>query len=369
MLFKGILHKILLKKPRKDDGMTLCSEFIPGRYRGRFIFILSCFFAVGVILMLGILYATTRPGHFYWRLFTAIATVPSLIAMIMMRFFPESIRFLLVNEEYVSARCIADEMSSENRKPLPRGQLFPVRNAGKRGNCCRLLEPIHMRSTLLFWYMGIAAGISYYFLIEVSSLYLNDVQSNIEEIHSAAHSFMGNLSQPVECLKNITDAQYLRILWTNALDFPGFVVFMIVVDVMDRKKLLCASCLLCSLFIFLLFLPNGDLVMRAGFLFCARTLLLGEMNMLHLMTAEAYPTTERGIAVGMQTVALYVGFFVTPYVEEGLLMLGVRWVVGFSAGGHVPVGDRSCFSHLGDQRNGTHGHNRRQILRICEKNC
>ncbi|GFU41078.1 synaptic vesicle 2-related protein, partial [Nephila pilipes] len=65
--------------------LTLCCEYIPGKKRGRIFFILSSVWALGVIVMLGVLYATTRPNNYHWRIFAAICTVPALFAMVMMR--------------------------------------------------------------------------------------------------------------------------------------------------------------------------------------------------------------------------------------------------------------------------------------------
>ncbi|GFV30573.1 synaptic vesicle 2-related protein [Trichonephila clavipes] len=238
--------------------LTLCCEYIPGNKRGRVFFILSCFWAVGVVAMLSILYATTRPHEYHWRLFAAVGTIPAFIAMVMMRFFPESLHFLVVSNEYDSAKNIAAELARSNCKALPRGQLHPVRNDFKRGNICHLLSAVHARSTLLFWYMGLTTAIAFFSLDAMSPYYLGDVADN-KAINSTASNFMGDLFKPVRCMQNVTGDEFVKILWTNALDFPGFIVYMLLVDVIDRKKLLCASYLLTCLFIGLLFLKTEEL--------------------------------------------------------------------------------------------------------------
>ncbi|GFQ95164.1 hypothetical protein TNCT_577753 [Trichonephila clavata] len=55
--------------------------------------------------------------------------------------------------------------------------------------------------------------------------------------------------------------------------------------------------------------------MLTSFIFCARTLLLGQIDMLLLMTSETFPTTVRGTAVGVQASTFYLGFFLTPYIS------------------------------------------------------
>ncbi|GFY55960.1 synaptic vesicle 2-related protein [Trichonephila inaurata madagascariensis] len=310
------------------QALTLCCEYIPGNKRGRVFFILSCFWAVGVVAMLGILYATTRPYEYHWRLFAAVGTIPAFIAMVMMRFFPESLHFLVVSNEYDSAKNIAAELARSNCKALPRGQLHPVRNDFKRGNICHLLSAVHARSTLLFWYMGLTTAIAFFSLDAMSPYYLGDVVDN-KAINSTASNFMGDLFKPVRCMQNVTGDEFVKILWTNALDFPGFIVYMLLVDVIDRKKLLCASYLLTCLFIGLLFLKTEDTLMLASFIFCARTLLLGQIDMLLLMTSETFPTTVRGTAVGVQMSTFYLGFFLTPYISAGFLNLELEFLAGF----------------------------------------
>ncbi|KAF8793337.1 Synaptic vesicle 2-related protein like [Argiope bruennichi] len=310
------------------QAITLCCEYVPGRQRGRVVYILSGFWAVGVTIMLALLYAMTRPAYYHWRLFAAFSTIPSLIAMVMMRFFPESIHYLLVSKEYISAKSIVEDMARANKKPLPQGQLFPVRDADKKGRFCHLLSATHARSSMIFWYIGLTVAISYFSLDVMTPYFLHDV-SDEDAINHTAANFMGDVFQPVECLHNVTDDQYIKILWTNALDFPGFVIYMIIIDVIPRKVLLSASSLLSSVFIFLLFIPSDNIIMLSAFLFCARTLLIGQMDMLLLMNAEAYPTTERGLAVGMQNATFYIAFFLTPYISHGFLHLEMRYLAGF----------------------------------------
>ncbi|GFT74416.1 synaptic vesicle 2-related protein [Nephila pilipes] len=310
------------------QALTLCCEYIPGKKRGRIFFILSSVWALGVIVMLGVLYATTRPNNYHWRIFAAICTVPALFAMVMMRFFPESIRFLLVGDEYASAKNVADEMAKSNSKTLPSGQLHPVRGASNRGNLFHLLSAAHARSTLLFWYMGLTTAIAFFSLDSMSPYYIGDVEDN-KAMNSTASNFMGDLYKPVECMQNVTNDQFTKILWTNALDFPGFIVFMLLVDVIDRKILLCASYLLTCTFIGLLFLKTADTLMLTAFIFCARTFLLGEISMLLLMTSEAFPTIIRGTAVGVQMSTFYFGFFLTPYISAGFLNLELQFLAGF----------------------------------------
>ncbi|GFQ95167.1 synaptic vesicle 2-related protein [Trichonephila clavata] len=69
--------------------------------------------------------------------------------------------------------------------------------------------------------------------------------------------------------------------------------------------------------------------MLTSFIFCARTLLLGQIDMLLLMTSETFPTTVRGTAVGVQASTFYLGFFLTPYISAGFLNLELEFLAGF----------------------------------------
>ncbi|XP_054718173.1 synaptic vesicle 2-related protein-like isoform X2 [Uloborus diversus] len=259
------------------QALTLCCEYVPGRQRGRAIFILSFFWALGVVILLSFLYFTLETSE-NWRLFLAFASLPAAIAMVMMRWFPESFRYLLVSEQYVAAGHTLAEMALTNRKDLPRGSLNPLVDRKRRGRPGLLFTEGQLKSTLLFMYMGVATGVAYYGL---------DMMTPHLTRYGTQNSFL---------------------------------IFFILVDVIDRKILLSASCLLCSLFTFLLLLPTSDPIMPIAFFFCARTLLISQFDMLLLMTAEAFPTTQRGLSVGLETATYYLGQLISSYAVQGLLI-------------------------------------------------
>ncbi|KAG8199267.1 hypothetical protein JTE90_003690 [Oedothorax gibbosus] len=315
------------------QALTLCCECVPGLKRGRSVFVLSCSYAAGVVTLLGVLYATVQPSFHHWRLFVAVGAVPSCIAMVMMRFFPESIRYLLQSEEYLPATAIVQKMAQTNKCHLPQGTLYPHDPNGKRvrqkrGRVSHLLDDEHGRTTLLFWFVGLATAITYYSL-DATTDFIIHKDGEVHFPNATSGNFLGDISRPLHCLYNMTEERFIQIVWTNALDFPGFVIYFIFVDLIDRKKLLCASCVISSIFIFLLHIPSTDVMMSTSFVFCARTLLVGQFDMLLLMAAEAYPTTERGTAVGMQAAATYVGYFATPYIVQGFLEIELEYLIGF----------------------------------------
>ncbi|XP_054717900.1 synaptic vesicle 2-related protein-like [Uloborus diversus] len=240
--------------------------------------------------------------------------------MVMMRWFPESFRYLLVSEQYVAAGHTLAEMALTNRKDLPRGSLNPLVDRKRRGRPGLLFTEGQLKSTLLFMYMGVATGVAYYGLDMMTPHLTRYGTQNITDMNYTTDNFLSDRFLPISCLKGMETTEFIEILWTNALDFPGFLIFFILVDVIDRKILLSASCLLCSLFTFLLLLPTSDPIMPIAFFFCARTLLISQFDMLLLMTAEAFPTTQRGLSVGLETATYYLGQLISSYAVQGLLI-------------------------------------------------
>ncbi|KFM75449.1 putative transporter, partial [Stegodyphus mimosarum] len=128
------------------------------------------------------------------------------------------------------------------------------------------------------------------------------------------------------CLSSMSQNEFIEILWTSSLDFPGFVMFILLVDYIDRKKLLCASFLIVSLFVFLLFIPTENVTAHIGFLFCAKTVIVSQFELLLLATAETYPTTERGIAIGVEVATFNAGFLAGFYIMQALGQLGTHYI-------------------------------------------
>ncbi|XP_035213936.1 putative transporter svop-1, partial [Stegodyphus dumicola] len=128
------------------------------------------------------------------------------------------------------------------------------------------------------------------------------------------------------CFNSMSQNEFIEILWTSSLDFPGFVIFILLVDYIDRKKLLCASFLIVSLFVFLLLIPTENVTAHVGFLFCAKTLIVSQFELLLLAAAETYPTTERGVAIGVEVATFNAGFLAGFYIIQVLSQLGTYYI-------------------------------------------
>ncbi|XP_042903280.1 synaptic vesicle 2-related protein-like isoform X2 [Parasteatoda tepidariorum] len=298
------------------QALVLVSEFTPGGKRGRAVFILSVFWAVGIIGMIALLYSASEPPQ-NWRTFVAISSLPACITMLLMKFFPESIRYLLISNQDTAANVIMEEMVEENKQNLPNGVLESAIDWKKRGRFGYLFRRSLLKSTLLFCFIGLGTAVSYSGLIIMSPAIMNE---EIEQLNitNSERNFLGNVHTVVECLPNVTSTEFIEIMWTSALDFPGIFVYMILVDVINRKIFLGVSSAICSLFIFLQYIPTPDILVKTAFLYCSRALLIPQFDLILLMSSEAYPTTHRGCIVGLCVSTFYIGFFLSPYIYQAI---------------------------------------------------
>ncbi|GFY55962.1 synaptic vesicle 2-related protein [Trichonephila inaurata madagascariensis] len=201
------------------QGVTLNSEYCPTNVRGKAGFYLCYFWSlgsVGVVLLMWVVMEYLNN----WRILLALASVPSLIVILSLKWYPESARYYLVSNQHELATRILEKMAKTNGKELPPGNLAQVGLDIKRGRLSDLLTKSYRRTSLLFWYIWLATAFGYYgiallspLLIQKGSLRLDDRGSN--ETHYE------DMVDIMPC-SGFTQRNYIDLLWTSAAEFPGF---------------------------------------------------------------------------------------------------------------------------------------------------
>lgn len=312
--FRGLMGFALSGIPQ---ALTLCSEYFPTNLRGRAGFYLCYFWSfgtVGVILMAWGIMVTTDS----WRILLAVASLPALISVLSIKCYPESARYYLVSNKYKEALKVIKGMASMNKKELPPGQLMPIAECPQRGRIADLFTPGYKRSTLLFWYIWFASAFCYYGVALMSPIIIQS--GSIINLGTGSDTVMGlsHMSDRVPCVK-FTDQNFIDLLWTSAAEFPGIVLFTFLVECCTRKILMFVSCLISCVFIFLLLLPVTKICILL-FLFAARGFILAIFQLTLVMTAEAFPTTMRAVAMGTGGGFCRLGGLIAPYVAQVLLV-------------------------------------------------
>lgn len=312
--FRGLTGFALSGIPQ---GLTLCSEYFPTNLRGRAGLYLCYFWSfgtVGVILMAwGIMTATDS-----WRTLLAVTSVPALLSVLSIKCYPESARYYLVSNKYKDALKVIKDMASTNKKELPPGQLMPIAECSQRGRITDLLGSGYRRSTLLFWYMWLASAFCYYGIALMSPIIIQTGSITNIGTRSISNMDLNRMSEELPCVK-FTDQNFIDLLWTSAAEFPGILVFTFLVECCQRKVLMFAACLMSSIFVFLLLLPVTKIVILL-FLFAARGLISAIFQLTFIMTAEAFPTTMRAVAMGAGGSFCRLGGLIAPYVSQVLFV-------------------------------------------------
>ncbi|KAF8793341.1 synaptic vesicle 2-related protein-like [Argiope bruennichi] len=296
------------------QGVTLNSEYCPTNVRGRAGFFICYFWSLG---SLGVVLLMWLVMEFIgsWRILLLFASVPCLIVIMSLKWYPESARFYLVSDQRERAVKILEIMATTNYEELPPGELTKVGLDFKRGRLQDLLGKEYRKTSLLFWYIWFATAFSYFGICLLSPLI---VQKGSLMTDYENGTFMQSMTDPVPCA-TFTRQNYIDMLWTSAAEFPGLIVFTFLVEHVRRKLLLSSACVASSLSIMLLLLKTHKAIILS-FLFAARAILCAIFQLNYIMTSEAYPTTIRAVGMGTGTAFCRLGGLIVPYVAQVLVI-------------------------------------------------
>ncbi|CAL1283224.1 unnamed protein product, partial [Larinioides sclopetarius] len=296
------------------QGVTLNSEYCPTDIRGKSGFFICYFWSfgsLGVVLLMWLVMEFIGS----WRILLLFVSVPCLIVVLSLKWYPESARYYLVSDQRDRAVKILNTLAKTNGQELPPGELTKVDLDIKRGRLQDLLGKEYRRTSLLFWYIWFATAFGYFGIALLSPHIIQ--KGNLLSDHTNG-TFIQGLTDPVPCA-TFTTKDYLDMLWTSAAEFPGLLVFTFLIEHVRRKLLLSLACIASSFSIVLLLIDTHKTVILL-FLFSARALLCAIFQLNYIMTSEAYPTTIRAIAMGAGTAFCRLGGLIVPYIAQVLVI-------------------------------------------------
>jgi hypothetical protein len=148
------------------QSVTLFSEFLPTRQRGKCVVLLDCFWAFGACAE--VLLASLVMPRAGWRWLLAFSALPSLVFAIGASYWlPESARFNAARGQSDEALETLERVAAENKKHMLLGRLVvdvDLADAGyfSRGRFRDLLSRELRRTTLSLWFMWSACSFVYY---------------------------------------------------------------------------------------------------------------------------------------------------------------------------------------------------------------
>lgn len=144
---------------------SLLSEFVPGRYRGRFIVLLESFWAFGWLAAALVAFLII-PAH-GWRVAFAIGAVPAFYVWIVRRSLPESPRWLVGKGRTDEAEHVLQTMESEtdgasSSIPAANGERNAESPAVGKPGLLDIWSPVYRRRTTMLWILWFGLVFGYY---------------------------------------------------------------------------------------------------------------------------------------------------------------------------------------------------------------
>ncbi|XP_054719288.1 synaptic vesicle 2-related protein-like [Uloborus diversus] len=324
------------------QGLTLSAEYMPPKSRAFGGYYLAFYWSVGTVAIALANWAVMATLN-DWRVLLLVTAIPAFIVLLSLKWYPESVRFYLISDQYDKAVATLEKMAKMNNKELPEGRLIHVDTVESRGRVTDLFRPQLRVTTSLFCVMWFSICFSYYGVSFVSPSLIkigNVYEGNLNILFTLfTHSRVPRtchylwLSTPkvvaklntsqtdvVPC-EILTTDKFVDMLWTSASELPGLVVFTILVNKMRNKTLVMYACIISGSFIFLILIDTNLRWLINLFQFVARAIVISVFQLVYIMTSEAFPTPVRAVAIGLGTAFARLGGLTVPFVSQVCFVL------------------------------------------------
>lgn len=247
---------------------SLLSEFMPSKYRGRYIVLLESFWAYGWLIA-AIVAFLVIPAY-GWRSAFIIGAIPAFYVWIVRRKLPESPRWLYSKERYSEAEnvIVAMEKETEKRKkislPIIERGVEPVHKYSSKFPFTELWNKTHRKSTIMLWILWFGISFGYYGIFVWLPTLL------VKEGYSMVNSFY-------------------YIIWITLAQIPGYFSASYLVERAGRKPVITVYLLLSAISAYFF----GEASTKEGILICATLMSffnLGAWGAVYAYTPEQYPT-------------------------------------------------------------------------------
>ncbi|QEZ46930.1 MFS transporter [Cupriavidus oxalaticus] len=282
-------------------GLSMVSEIVPAKSRGKYVAILEGFWPIGFIAA-GALTYVLLPVIGWRGIFIALA-VPAVFVFVVRRMVPESPRWL----EDVGRRSEADAVMAgiEQRVERASGRPLPAVSAtfggtqapSRKARFMELWSGPYARRTIMLWSVWFFALLGYYGLT----------------------TWLGALLQQAGYA---VTKSVLYTVYISLAGIPGFIFSAWLLEKWGRKPT-CALMLIGSAVAAYAYgqaavhkLPVEQLI-AAGL--CMQFFLFGMWSVLYAYTPELYPTRSRATGSGFASSIGRVGSLAGPYLVGVLL--------------------------------------------------
>ncbi|XP_060075851.1 putative transporter SVOPL [Ylistrum balloti] len=296
------------------QAFAILTEYLPSNHRAKLLNLTQISWAMGTsfeIITAAIVLPTLG-----WRWLLFISSIPSFIICIVMKFLPESARYLVAAGRREEAIKVLEKAARTNSATIPEGRLISS-TVTEQGKMRDLFSPLYKRTTLQVWLLWFVTAFSYYGMVLASA--------EILQVHNVKNEGGEN------CACNLLKYDdYITMIISTIGEFICLPVNMILFDIIGRRKTGAIDLAGCATF-FILLQINMPQNVLTGIMLLVRGFSAANFNFVYIYTAEVYPTTIRTLGIGTASAWARVGAMLTPFVAQVLLdqsLTAAVWVYG-----------------------------------------
>lgn len=294
-------------------GLSMVSEIVPAKSRGRYVAVLEGFWPIGFIAA-GVVAWIALP-HIGWRGIFIALSIPAVFVFIVRRFVPESPRWLesmgRVEQADAVTAGIERHVMAASGAPLPAASLanYTPASSDRRTLFAELWQGAYAKRTVMLWALWFFALLGYYGLT----------------------TWLGALLQQAgyEVTKSVTYTIYISLA-----GIPGFIFSAWLLEVWGRKGtcvLMLAGSAIAAYVYGQVATAQAPVAQLIGAGLCMQFFMFGMWSVLYAYTPELYPTRSRATGSGFASSVGRFGALLGPFAvgvvlpvtgHTGVFMLG-----------------------------------------------
>ena len=309
------------------QSVTLYSEFLPVKSRAICIMLIEVFWALGscfeVVLALMIMPTLS------WRYLLAVSALPLLIFTFACGWTPESPRYQVLSGNSQAAVKTLQRIAKDNGKEIPEGKLICTRQTNRGRIKDLFATPELTKTTIYLWIIWFNCSFSYYGLVLLTTELF---QQEIPE--GGCLSAGANVDDCNLACKELTTKDYTDLMWTTIAEFPGCLLTIVLIEFLGRKWTMALDFIGFVIFVLCMMLCVSRNVL-VFFLFTARAFISGAFQAAYVYTPEVYPTNVRAIGLGSCSGMSRLGAIITPFIAQ--VMLNINPSIAFIIYGVISI--------------------------------
>lgn len=283
-------------------GAVYINEITKAKGRGRFVLLFELIFSVGVVV--SALVGRWVVPNLGWHVMYIIGMLPILFVPIILRYLPESPRWLAQRGQTADADRAMTRMeqgvTAYTGEVLPEPKASVHRITEKKGSFRELFSPMYRTRTITVWVIWFATYLVYYGLgTWLPSLYHNHFHLSLDK--ALTYGLIGNVCA-----------------------FIGAALCAFTIDHLGRKRVFVWSLVLTCLMLVILALTGAHTANQLLVWGSLAWLFAGANSIgLYVYTPEIYPTRIRSIGVGTATAWMRFASMLGPILIGTLMVNGL----------------------------------------------